>query len=57
VRELARRVERDVKRVHEDVQVLVDLGLAERTEDGGVSCPFSQVHIDTHLRAPQHRVT
>ena len=57
MRELARRVERDVKRVHEDVQVLVDLGLAERTEDGGVSCPFSQVHIDTHLRAPQHRVT
>jgi predicted transcriptional regulator len=55
VRELARRVERDVKRVHEDVQVLADLGLIERTDDGGVCCPFSQVHIDMHLRAPHHQ--
>jgi predicted transcriptional regulator len=53
VRELARRVERDVKRVHEDVQVLADLGLVERTDDGGVCCPFTQVHIDMRLSAPQ----
>ena len=50
VRELARRVERDVKRVHEDVQVLADLGLVERDENGGVICPFEDVHIDMHLR-------
>jgi len=52
VRELARRVERDVKRVHEDVQVLAELGLFERTESGAVECPFTEVHIDMHLTAP-----
>lgn len=51
LRELARRVERDVKRVHEDVEVLNTLGLVERTERGGVICPFVSVHIDMELRA------
>lgn len=51
LRELARRVERDVKRVSEDVQVLADLGLVERDEDGGVLCPFSEIHIDMHMHA------
>jgi predicted transcriptional regulator len=51
IRELARRVGRDVKRVHEDVQVLAELGLLERAESGGVVCPFSEVHIDMHLMA------
>lgn len=50
LRELARRVERDVKRVHEDVQELLELGLVERG-DGGVVCPFATVHIDMELRA------
>ena len=49
VRELARRVGRDVKRVHEDVQVLAELGLVERDEAGGVLCPFADVHIDMHV--------
>ena len=53
VRELARRVGRDVKRVHEDVQVLTELGLLERSESGGVLCPFATVHIDMHMQAPQ----
>lgn len=52
VRELARRVGRDVKRVHEDVQALDELGLVERTEGGGVVCPFNEIHIDMHLQAP-----
>jgi predicted transcriptional regulator len=51
VRELARRVGRDVKRVHEDVTVLAELGLLERTESGGVLCPYSSMHIDMHLKA------
>jgi predicted transcriptional regulator len=51
IRELARRVGRDVKRVHEDVQVLAELGLLERAESGGVVCPFAEVHIDMHLMA------
>lgn len=51
LRELARRVERDVKRVHADVQELLELGLVERSEGGGVVCPFATVHIDMELRA------
>ena len=49
VRELARRSGRDVKRVHEDVQILAELGLVERDAAGGVLCPFADVHIDMHV--------
>lgn len=52
VRELARRVGRDVKRVHEDAMVLVDLGLIERSESGALYCPFSDIHVDMHM-APE----
>ena len=51
VRELARVVGRDVKRVHEDVVILAGLGLLERTEGGGVVCPYTTVHIDMYLKA------
>lgn len=51
VRELARVVKRDVKRVHEDVVILAGLGLLERTESGGVVCPYSSMHIDMYLKA------
>jgi len=49
VRELARRAGRDVKRVHVDVLVLVELGLVERDDAGGVFCPYADVHIDMHV--------
>ena len=49
VRELARRVGRDVKRVHEDAVALVNLGLIERTEKSELVCPFSDIHVDMHL--------
>ncbi len=51
VRELARLVDRDVKRVHEDVVTLADLGLLERTDSGGVTCPYTSMHIDMYLKA------
>ena len=51
VRELARAVGRDVKRVHEDVVILAGLGLLERTERGGVVCPYNSMHIDMYLKA------
>ncbi|PKM45139.1 MAG: hypothetical protein CVV05_07130 [Gammaproteobacteria bacterium HGW-Gammaproteobacteria-1] len=50
VRELARRVARDIKRVHEDVEALAELGLVERTDSGGVLCPYTDIHVDMHLR-------
>jgi predicted transcriptional regulator len=51
VRELARTVGRDVKRVHEDVVILAELGMLERTDGGGVVCPYSSMHIDMYLKA------
>lgn len=52
VRELARRVGRDVKRVHEDAAALVDLGLVERAAGGALFCPYDDIHVDMHM----HRV-
>lgn len=51
IRELARRVGRDVRRVHDDVEALAELGLVERSEGGGVICPYDSVHIDMRLSA------
>jgi predicted transcriptional regulator len=50
VREAARRVGRDVKRVHEDVQVLLETGVLERMEDGSIVFPFDAVHVDFVLK-------
>jgi len=47
VRELARVVDRDVKLVHDDIVILAKLGLLERTDEGGVTCPYTSMHIDT----------
>lgn len=46
VRELARRLGRDVKRVHEDAAALVELGLIEKDERGALYCPFVNIHVD-----------
>ena len=50
VRALARTVGRDVKGVNEDVAALAELGLLERTANGGLLCPFASMHIDMHLK-------
>jgi predicted transcriptional regulator len=49
VRELARRLERDPKRVLDDVRALIALGLIEKTSDDKITCPFSDIHVDLHL--------
>lgn len=51
IRGLARLLERDVKRVHEDVMALLDVGLVERGADGKVSVPFQEIRADFALRA------
>ena len=44
VRALARALERDVKRVHEDVVILAELGLIDRDENtGGLSTRLDKV--------------
>jgi predicted transcriptional regulator len=51
IREVARRVGRDVKSVHGDIQALAKAGVLDRTENGGVVFPYDEVHVDFVLRA------
>ena len=51
IREVARRVERDVKAVHGDVHALIDAGLLERTEANQVAFPFDAIRVEFTLRA------
>ena len=51
IREVARRVRRDVKSVHGDVQALLAAGVLDRSEDGRVLFPYDEVHVDFMLRA------
>jgi predicted transcriptional regulator len=49
VAELARRLERNYKNVHSDVQQLIDWMAVERGEDGRVSVPWSDIVVDMKL--------
>jgi len=51
LREIARRVGRDVKGVHGDVHALVDAGVVDRTETGRFEFPYDAVRVDFMLRA------
>jgi predicted transcriptional regulator len=51
LRELARRVGRDVKGVHGDVHALLDAGVVRRTDTGAIEFPYDAVHVDFTLRA------
>ena len=56
IRGLARSLERDVKRVHEDVSAMIEWGLVERAEDGLVHVPYSVIHAEFDLRAVETRM-
>ena len=51
IREAARRVNRDVKAVHSDVQALLKAGILRKTDDGRVVFPFDAIHVDVMLHA------
>ena len=51
IREAARRVERDVKAVHSDITALLNAGVLDRAEGGGVIFPFEAVKVEFLLRA------
>ncbi len=51
VRELARRVKRDVKGVHTDAHALVLCGVIDKTADGKLVFPYDAVHVDFMLKA------
>ncbi|HUZ12373.1 MAG TPA: winged helix-turn-helix transcriptional regulator [Caulobacteraceae bacterium] len=48
MREAARRVGRDIKAVHADVQALVKAGVIDRT-DAGIVFAYDAVHVDFTL--------
>jgi predicted transcriptional regulator len=51
IREVARRVKRDVKSVHGDVQALLKAGVIDRTKEGRILFPYDEFHVDFVLRA------
>ena len=51
LREVARRVRRDVKAVHGDVHALIAAGLVKKTEAGQVAFPFDAIRVEFTLRA------
>ena len=50
IRPLARALRRDYKNVHTDVQALIELGLLEKDERGGLRAPFDEIVIRAGLR-------
>ncbi|OQW37871.1 MAG: DNA-binding protein [Nitrospira sp. SG-bin1] len=46
IREVARRVRRDVKAVHTDVTALLKAGVLDRVDDGRVTFPFDSVKVE-----------
>jgi predicted transcriptional regulator len=51
IREVARRVGRDVKAVHTDVTALLNAGVLDRGENGRVIFPFDSVKVEFLLHA------
>lgn len=51
IREAARRMGRDVKAVHGDVQALLKAGILLKTDKGQIVFPYDVVHVDFMLKA------
>jgi predicted transcriptional regulator len=51
IREIARRVGRDVRAVHSDIHVLLRAGVLEKAAEGGVVFPYDAIHVDFLLKA------
>lgn len=51
IREAARRVERDVKAVHGDITALLNAGLLNRVDGGGIEFPYEAVKVEFLLQA------
>jgi predicted transcriptional regulator len=51
MREASRRVGRDVKAVHSDITALLNAGVLEHAEGGGIVFPFDAVRVEFLLQA------
>jgi predicted transcriptional regulator len=50
MREVARRVERDFKGVHADVELLLRNGVIDKT-NGGIVFPYDRIHVEFDIEA------
>ncbi len=46
IRELSRRLERDVTTIHRDVQALLKAGVIDRAKDDRIVFPYDSIHVD-----------
>jgi len=51
IREASRRLDRDVKAVHGDVQMLLKVGILRKTDKSRIEFPYDSVHVDFMLQA------
>jgi predicted transcriptional regulator len=51
IREAARRVDRDVKAVHNDITALLSAGVLKRVEDGRIEFPYQAIKVEFMLQA------
>lgn len=51
IREISRRVERDVKAVHRDVTALLEAGLLQKNAQGLIEFPYEAVKVEFLLEA------
>ena len=51
IREAARRAGRDVKAVHGDITALLNAGVLDRAEGGGIIFPYDAVKVEFLLQA------
>jgi len=51
MRELARRLKRDVKSVHGDVHALLNAGVLQKTDAGHLVFPYDAIHVDVMVDA------
>jgi predicted transcriptional regulator len=51
IREVARRVERDVKSFHGDVHALLQSGVIDRAKEGRIVFPYDKVRVEFVLSA------
>lgn len=49
IAELARRLKRDYKNVHGDVEKLIEWGAVEKDESGRVVAPYAEIIVDVRL--------
>jgi len=56
LRELSRRLGRDVKAVYTDTRILLNAGVIDRTEDGKLLFPYRHVKIYAEFEAEQPMV-